>query len=233
LNQADDENDDRDDEKDVNEAAEGVARDQAQEPENQQDDENGPKHDGVSSYSIEPPEAARGVYSEARASFWAQSSRFKVQGFREDPPLNLTLKNPAELAARMELDTPDRVLLIDSPEELTALLVASRPEPKTTLETSGDAIRAVKDRFDAVLVWREHRSGSRSIFDGVLKRLEPGGSLWVVTALKKVRGPTTPAVHRLELSDLVKAFTKEGLTHDREVRVSAWHVGYRFVKRKT
>jgi hypothetical protein len=138
------------------------------------------------------------------------------------------LKNPAELVGRMELDTPDRVLLVDTPEELTALLVASRPGPKTTVETTGEALRAVKDLFDAVLIWREHRVGSRSIFDGVLKRLEPGGALWVVTALKKVRGPSTPAVHRLELSDLVKAFEKEGLVHDREVRVSAWHVGYRF-----
>jgi hypothetical protein len=138
------------------------------------------------------------------------------------------LKNPAELVGRMELDPPDRVLLVDSPEELTALLVASRLEPKVTVETTGEALRAVKDLSDAVLVWREHRGGSRSILDGVLKRLEPAGALWVVTALKKVRGPSTPAVHRLELSDLVKAFEKEGLTHDREARVSAWHVAYRF-----
>jgi hypothetical protein len=133
----------------------------------------------------------------------------------------------------MGLDTPERVLLVDSPEELTARLAASRPAPRATVETSGSAIRAVKDLFDAVLVWREDRGGSRSIFDGALKRLEPGGALWVVTALKKVRGPLTPAIHRLELSDLLKAFEKEGLTHDREVRVSAWHVAYRFVKRKT
>jgi len=61
-------------------------------------------------------------------------------------------------------------------------------------------------------------------------RLEPGGALWIVTAMKKVRGPRTPAVHRLELSDLVKAFQKEGLAHDRDVRVTAWNVAYRFVK---
>jgi len=142
------------------------------------------------------------------------------------------LKNPAELPARMGLDTPERVLLVDSPEELTARLAASRPAPKATVETSGSAIRSVKDLFDAVLVWREDRGGSRSIFDGALKRLDPGGALWVVTALKKVRGPLTPAIHRLELSDLLKAFEKEGLTHDRDVRVSAWHVAYRFVRRK-
>jgi hypothetical protein len=38
----------------------------------------------------------------------------------------------------------------------------------------------------------------------------------------------TPAVHRIELPDLVKAFAKDGLAHDREVRVSAWNVAYRF-----
>jgi hypothetical protein len=70
------------------------------------------------------------------------------------------------------------------------------------------------------------------VFDGAVKRLEPDGILWVVTASKKVRGPTTPAVHRLELSDLVKAFSKEGFTHDREFRVSAWHVAHRFTRRK-
>lgn len=130
----------------------------------------------------------------------------------------------------MELAEPDRLLLIDPPEELVRLLEGARPEPKRALETSGDAIRAVKETFDAVLVWREHRGGSRAVFEGAVKRLEPGGALWVVTALKKVRGPLTPAVHRLELSDLVKAFSKDGLAHDREVRVSAWHVGYRFRK---
>lgn len=142
--------------------------------------------------------------------------------------MNPTLKSPAELVARMELAQPDRLLLIDPPEELARLVGGARPEPKTTRETSGDAIRAVKETFEAVLVWREHRGGSRSVFEGAVKRLEPGGALWVVTALKKVRGPSTPAVHRLELPDLVKAFSKDGLAHDREVRVSAWHVGYRF-----
>jgi hypothetical protein len=133
----------------------------------------------------------------------------------------------------MELEKIDRLLLVDVPEEVAYLFESARSDPRSTLETTGDAIRAVKDPFDAVLVWREHRGGSRSVFDGVLKRVEPGGVLWVVTALKKVRGPSTPAVHRLELSDLVKAFEKNGITHDREVRVSAWHVAYRFVKRKT
>ncbi|HSD72988.1 MAG TPA: hypothetical protein VLE54_09355 [Thermoanaerobaculia bacterium] len=143
----------------------------------------------------------------------------------------MNLKSPGELVARMELDAPERLLLVDAPGELARLFESARSEPRTTVSTSGDAIRAVKNAFDAVLVWREHRGGSRSVFDGAVKRLEPDGILWVVTASKKVRGPATPAVHRLELSDLVKAFSKEGLTHDREFRVSAWHVAHRFTRR--
>ena len=141
------------------------------------------------------------------------------------------LKNPAELVARMELVEPPRLLLVDVPSEVVRLFETARPEPAVTRETNGDAMRSVKDDFDAVLVWRESRTGSRAVFDAALKRLEAAGSLWIVTALKKVRGPLTPAVHRLELSDLLKAFEKEGFAHDREVRVSAWHVAYRFVRR--
>jgi hypothetical protein len=141
------------------------------------------------------------------------------------------LKNPADLAARLDLVGPDRVLLIDVPDEAARLFAAARAPSATTRETSGDAIRSVKETFDAVLVWRESRAGSRSVFDAALRRLEAPGPIWVVTALKKVRGPETPAVHRLELSDLVKAFEKEGFTYDREVRVSAWHVAYRFVRK--
>ncbi len=144
----------------------------------------------------------------------------------------MQLKNPADLVGRLELGRPDRVLLIDSPEELARLVENARSGEGTTRETSGDAIRSVKEKFDAILIWRENRSGSRSIFEKAVERLEPGGALWIVTAMKKVRGPSTPAVHRLELSDLVKAFQKEGLAHDREVRVSAWNVAHRFVKRE-
>lgn len=138
------------------------------------------------------------------------------------------LKNPADLAARLELVQPERVLLIDPPPGLASLVEGARVAPRTTRLGSGDALRMVKESFDAILVWREDRGGSRSVFDGAIKRLDRGGAIWVVTALKKVRGPTTPAVHRLELSDLVKAFAKAGLAHDREVRVSAWNVAYRF-----
>jgi hypothetical protein len=142
--------------------------------------------------------------------------------------LNLPLKNRADLVARLELVEPERVLLIDSPPELASLVEVARPAPRTTRLASGDALRMVKESFDAILVWREDRGGSRSIFERAVKRLDGAGAIWVVTALRKVRGPTTPAVHRLELSDLVKAFAKDGLEHDREVRVSAWNVAYRF-----
>lgn len=139
----------------------------------------------------------------------------------------LPLKNPADLAARMELIEPERVLLIDNPTELAALVESARG-PRTTRQAGGDTLRTVKETFDAILVWREDRGGSRAVFDGAVKRLDPGGAIWVVTALRKVRGPMTPAVHRIELPDLVKAFAKDGLAHDREVRVSAWNVAYRF-----
>jgi len=68
------------------------------------------------------------------------------------------------------------------------------------------------------------------VFDAALKKLAPEGRLWVVTALRKVSGPRTPAIHRMELGDLKKAFEKEGLVNDREARLSAWHVAYRFGK---
>src|SRR4029077_13569559 len=61
-----------------------------------------------------------------------------------------------------------------------------------------------------------------------VRRLAPGGALWIVTAMRKVMGPKTPAVHRLELSDLAKGLDRHGLANDREARITAWHVAYRF-----
>jgi hypothetical protein len=155
--------------------------------------------------------------------------------FEESPAfdMHLPLKNRADLAARMDLIEPERVLLIDAPAEMDALLEDARGASRTTRRASGDALRAVKETFDAILVWREDRGGSRAIFERAVKRLDRSGAIWVVTALRKVRGPTTPAVHRIELSDLVKAFAKDGLAHDREVRVSPWNVAYRFRRRET
>ena len=143
------------------------------------------------------------------------------------------LKNPSELAARLGLATPDRVLLIDAPADLATLVRDARGDSRPPSEASEETLRSVKERFDTVLVWREDRAGSRAILDAAVRRVEPDGALWVVTAMKKVRGPTTPAVHRIERSDLVKGLGKDGFVNDQEVRVSAWNVGYRFVKRKT
>ncbi len=141
------------------------------------------------------------------------------------------LKNPSELPARLELERPGRVLLVDTPAALADLLRASRPKESETLQVEARALSTVKQSFDAILLWREDRVGSRSIMEQTVKRLAPGGFLWIVTAMRKVMGPKTPAAHRLELSDLSKGLERHGLSHDREARVTAWHVAYRFTRR--
>jgi len=101
----------------------------------------------------------------------------------------------------------------------------------TVSTVGGRALRSVKEKFDAIVAWQESRVGSRALLDLLARRLEPSGQLWVVTAMKKVRGPETPSIHRLELADLAKAFVPHGLRQDRETRLSAWHVAYRFTRR--
>src|SRR6266540_3036746 len=125
----------------------------------------------------------------------------------------IALKNPSALSARLELERAGRLLLVDA----SAALALSR----------------IKETFDAILLWREDRVGSRAVLEGTVRRLEPGGVLWIVTALRKVIGPKTPAVHRLELSDLTKGLERHGLSNDREVRITSWHVAHRFVSRKS
>ena len=75
--------------------------------------------------------------------------------------------------------------------------------------------------------------GSQSVLASVVRRLEAEAVLWVVTARKKVVGPRTRAVHRLELADLVRELEPRGLAYDREVPISSWHVAYKFVRRET
>lgn len=135
---------------------------------------------------------------------------------------------PDVLAERLGLSAAASLLLVDAPEALARLLAAKRPPERPPQRVAGEAIRSVKEAFDAILVWREDRAGSRSLLDHLVKRLVPSGALWVVTAMKKVRGPRTPAARRLELADLVTAFSKDGLAHDREVRIPPWHMAYRF-----
>jgi hypothetical protein len=140
----------------------------------------------------------------------------------------IPLRGAAEIASRLELAGADSILLVEPPPELEAL-VAGALSPEQSIRTvEGRAVRSVKEKFPLVLVWQESRIGSQAVLETALKRLSPGGAIWVATALRKVSGPKTPAVHRLDLADLEKAFGRSGLGRDREVRLSAWHVAYRF-----
>jgi hypothetical protein len=142
--------------------------------------------------------------------------------------VTLALKNPSELAARIGLSAAESLLLVDAPEPLELLLAETRTAGLPLEAATEKTLRSVKDAFDVVLVWREDRVGSQALLAAAVKRVHPGGSLWVVTAMRKVIGPRTPAAHRLDRYDIERAFAKTELRLDREVRFSAWHVGYRF-----
>lgn len=141
----------------------------------------------------------------------------------------IPLRGRAEIVERLELSAASRALLVDAPPELEDVLRAEASPGLEIQSAEARSIRAVKDTFDLILLWHESRVGSRALFEAAVKRLVPGGRLWVVTAMRKVQGPRTPAIHRLERADLEKAFAKPGLKGDREARLSAWHVAYRFV----
>jgi hypothetical protein len=142
----------------------------------------------------------------------------------------IPFRSSAELIDRLELSSATRALLIAVPPELEAI-VSGEGAPAIPIESvAARAIRSVKEGFDFILLWQEDRVGSRSTLAAASKRLLAGGRLWVVTAMRKVQGPRTPAVHRLGLEDLKKAFTKDGMLCDREIRISAWHTAYRFVR---
>ena len=134
----------------------------------------------------------------------------------------------AEILGRLELSAATHALFVGVPPELLAMVQESGARAETT-SVAADSIRSVKDRFDFILLWQEDRVGSQAALEGARKRLSPGGRLWVATAMKKVQGPRVAAAHRLDLRDLTKAFAKEGLSCDREVRLSAWHTAYGFV----
>jgi hypothetical protein len=144
--------------------------------------------------------------------------------------VDLVLKNPAELAARLDLARGDRLLLVDVPEPLAALAIGARGGRGEVRVAEGRRIRTVKDSYDAIVVWREDRVGSHAVLDALVKRLDPDGVLWGVVALRKVMGLDTPAAHRLEPGDLDRAFNPSGLVRDREVRVTPWHVAHRFAR---
>jgi hypothetical protein len=142
------------------------------------------------------------------------------------------LKNPAELAARLDLAGKRSLLFVDVPEELRDLVSAARnsraEEPRVV---EGRAIRSVKESFEGILLWREERVGSQAILEGLARKLEPDGTIWIVTAMRKVSGPRTPAVHRLDRQDLEKILGEKGLVAKGELRVSAWHVAYGYAKK--
>ena len=140
----------------------------------------------------------------------------------------IPLRGAAEIASRLELASADAILLVEPPAELEAVVAGTLTGEQTLRTAEARAIRSVKEKFALVLLWQESRIGSQAALAAAVKRVAPGGFLWVATALRKVSGPKTPAVHRLDLADLEKAFAKSGLVRDREVRLSAWHVAYRF-----
>ena len=143
----------------------------------------------------------------------------------------IPLRGAAEIAGRLELAAADSILLVEAPAELEAIVSGALVEGQALRTVEGRAIRSVKDAFALVLVWQESRIGSQAVLEGAVRRVAPGGRLWVATALRKVSGPRTPAVHRLDLADLEKAFGPRGLARDREARLSAWHVAYRFTQK--
>jgi hypothetical protein len=143
----------------------------------------------------------------------------------------IPLRGRAEIMDRLEIAAARRLLLSEAPPQFERLLADSLAPDQSLTTIEARKARSIKDSFDWILLWQENRVGSRAVMDAALKRLEPAGRLWVVTALRKVQGPRTPAAHRLEAGDLEKAFEKEGLARDREARLSAWHVAHRFTRR--
>ena len=148
-------------------------------------------------------------------------------------PAVIPLRGSAEIASRLELPAARQILLVEAPEEFTKAIGGALSPEQTLRTTEARTLRSVKESFDLIVLWLESRVGSRAVLDVAARRLEPGGKLWVATALRKVSGPKTPAIHRLDLEDLKKAFAKPGLVADREARLSAWHVAYRFARRET
>jgi hypothetical protein len=143
----------------------------------------------------------------------------------------IPFRGSAEIAGRLELPVASRVLLVETPVELESMLIAAAAPGASVRSSEAKHVRSIKETFDLILLWQESRVGSRALFEAAVKRLEPEGRLWVVTAMKKVTGPRTPAIHRLEPGDLTKAFAKDGLVRDREARLSAWHEAHRFVRK--
>ena len=141
----------------------------------------------------------------------------------------IPLRGAAEIASRLEIPAARQILVVEAPEEFTNAVASSISAEQSLRTSEARTLRSVKDTFDLIVLWLESRVGSHAVLDAAVKRRAPDGKLWVATALRKVSGPKTPAIHRLDLADLKKAFAKPGLVPDREARLSAWHVAHRFV----
>jgi hypothetical protein len=142
----------------------------------------------------------------------------------------IPLRGRAEILDRLEVAAATELLLVEAPPAVERILTEGIGPEQSLTPVEARAIRSVKGSFDWILLWQESRIGSHAVLDTAVKRLEPDGRLWVVTALRKVQGPRTPAAHRLEAGDVATAFEKAGLANDREARLSAWHVGHRFTR---
>jgi hypothetical protein len=142
----------------------------------------------------------------------------------------IPFRGRAEIADRLEIGSAHRLLLAEAPNAFAAIVSAALSPEQQLVLIEAREIRSVKDAFDWILLWQESRVGSHALLDKAVTRLAPGGRIWVVTALRKVQGPRTPAAHRLEAGDIATAFAKKGLEGDREARLSAWHVAYRFAR---
>ena len=144
----------------------------------------------------------------------------------------IPFRGTAEIVGRLDLPAASSVLLVETPAELESMLIGAAAPGAFVRSSEAKHVRSIKETFDLMVLWQESRVGSRALFEAAVKRLAPEGRLWVVTAMRKVSGPRTPAIHRLEESDLAKAFAKDGLIRDRVARLSAWHEAFRFVRRK-
>ena len=142
----------------------------------------------------------------------------------------IPLRNPSEISSRLAIPTATHILLIECPPELAAVVRAAAAPEAEVSEVEARYVRSAKDPSDWILVFQESRVGSRAVLDAAAKRLQPGGYLWVVTAMRKVQGPKTAAAHRLESADLDKAFEKTDLRRAGEAKLGGWHVAYGFRK---
>ena len=101
---------------------------------------------------------------------------------------------------------------------------------------SGDAVaearyvRSARESFDLILLWQESRVGSRAVLEAAQKRLARRAVSGSSPRCERSRVRARPRCTGWGFADLTKAFEKAGLVCDRQARLSAWHVAYRFAR---